>query len=181
MTDINKLIEEIIPPADYQHRNGFSNESIILSLSEQEKLEVEDRLIKMLSNSNDELIGETLVILKSKKALPILNDKLSKAKKPSLKIIWASYINEIEGGSDQMKNIAFEELKKVSGSYTLIEVFYYASRFNDSRINNEIRKFINHKDYLVAYNARKYLGLSTKEIQGRRLKNEKIRWWQYWK
>ena len=181
MTDIDKLIEEIIPPADYQHRNGFSNENIILSLSEQEKLEVEDRLIKMLANSDDELIGETLVILKSKKALPVLNNKLSKAEKPNLRIIWASYINQIENGNDQMKNVAFEEFKKVSEKYTLIEAFYYASRFNDSRINSEIKKFINNKDYLIAYNARKCLGLSTNEITGNKIKKHKEKWWQFWK
>jgi hypothetical protein len=179
--DINNIIKEIIPPADYQHRNGFSNENIILSLSEKEKLKVENRLIQMLSTSDDELIGESLVILKSQKALSILNDKLTKAKKPNLKIIWASYINEIENGNDKMKNIAFEELQKISEKYILIDTLYYASRFNDSRINNKIRTFINHNDYLIAYNARRYLGISTKEFQGKNLKKDKVNWWQFWK
>lgn len=51
MRNINQLLKEIIPPDDYQHRNGFSNEHIILSLIEKEKMEVEKNLIEMLEKN----------------------------------------------------------------------------------------------------------------------------------
>jgi hypothetical protein len=49
MVTIEKLIDEIIPyPADYSHRNGFSNNHIIDNLSADEKIEVENALIELM-------------------------------------------------------------------------------------------------------------------------------------
>ena len=39
--DIHKMINEIIPPADYQHRNGFNNTHLIDNLNDNEKRRVE--------------------------------------------------------------------------------------------------------------------------------------------
>ncbi|WP_421754844.1 hypothetical protein [Croceimicrobium sp.] len=50
----------MLPPSDYFHRNGFSNAAIIESLSDSERHEVEMRLIKMLEESSEGLIGETM-------------------------------------------------------------------------------------------------------------------------
>jgi hypothetical protein len=63
-------------------------------------------------------------------------------------------------------------------------MFYYLSRFTDSRINEKVESFINHKVYLVAYNARTSLGIGTAEIIKReQIKNgiEKKKWWKIWK
>ena len=95
MRDIDKLFQEIIPPSDYQHRNGFSNAQIILSLDNDEKMHIERKLINMLESTDDTLIGETLAILKSNNSLPVLKNKLESTSKADLKIIWASYIFEI--------------------------------------------------------------------------------------
>jgi hypothetical protein len=183
MRDINQLLKEIIPPADYQHRNGFSNEHIILSLSEVEKVKVEQNLIEMLKANNDTLIGETLAIMKSKNSLQALKKRLELTKKPSERIIWASYINEIKGGDDEMKNIALNEIENVTETYTLISTFHYLSRLNDPRIKEKILTYINHKDYLIAYNARTSIGIDTKDLiaREREKKKEKSKWWQFWK
>ena len=134
MRDINQLLKEIIPPADYQHRNGFSNERIILELSEVEKVEIEKNLIEMLKKNDDTLIGETLAIMKSEKSLQTLKKKLELTKSASARIIWASYISEIKGGDEEMKNIALSEIEKINEKYTLISTFHYLSRLNDPRI-----------------------------------------------
>ncbi len=177
MRDIDKILEEIIPPNNYQHRNGFSNEHIILSLSEIEKKEIEHRLILMLENSDDILIGETLTILKSIDSLPLLTKKLKSAKSAGLRIIWSSYINDIKNGDDEMKDIALKEFNSVSGKYSLMLIFHYLSRFNDPRIKEKVRSFINHKDYLIAYNARTSLGIDTKDlIERERAKKTKKKW-----
>ena len=181
MKDINKLLEEIIPPEDYQHRNGFGNEHIILSLSESEKIEVEKRLIEMLKKKDDTLIGETLAIMKSKKSIQALKERLAITKKSSSKIIWASFINEIEEGDAEMKSIALNEFENVTEKYTLISIFHYLSRFQDSRIKEKILSYINHEDYLIAYNARTSLGIETKEIIEREKAKKKLKkWWQFW-
>jgi hypothetical protein len=67
--DINKIISEIIPPDDYQHRNGFSNEHLIDKLSEDEKFKVETELINLLKKTPDMLIVDTLGYMKSERAL----------------------------------------------------------------------------------------------------------------
>mgnify|MGYP003142203209 CR=1 FL=1 len=172
MRNIEQLIKELIPPSDYQHRNGFSNEHIVLSLTEKEKKEVERKLIEMLEKKEDDLIGETLTIMKSTNSLPTLQKRLNLTKSPTMRIIWASYINEIKNGDEEMKEIALKEMDKVSEKYC------------DERINNKVLNFINHKDYLTAYNARTSLGIDTAEI----IKREQIKngigtkkWWEIWK
>jgi len=59
--DIEKIVAEIIPPSDYQHRNGFNNVPLIDKLSDDEKRGVQDALIyKLLFESEKEI--DTLVI-----------------------------------------------------------------------------------------------------------------------
>lgn len=181
MREIKQLLIEIIPPDDYQHRNGFSNEHIIISLSEVEKVEVEQNLIEMLKKNGDTLIGETLAIMKSKNSLPTLKKTLELNKNPSTRIIWASYINEIKGDDEEMKNIALNEFENVKEKYTLISTFHNISRLNDHRIKEKIQTYINHKDYLIAYNARTSIGIDTKDLIEREKKKNKSKWWQFWK
>ena len=181
MRNINQLLKEIIPPDDYQHRNGFSNEHIILSLTEKEKIEVEKNLIEMLEKNHDELIGETLTIMKSEKSLTNLKKRLDSTKDSASRIIWASFINDINDGDEEMKNIALNEIENVTEKYTLTLIFHYLSRFQDSRINEKVLAYINHKDYLIAYNARTSLGIETKDLIGRENSKKKLKkWWQFW-
>lgn len=129
-------------------------------------------------------IGETLAIMKSTKSLPTLRKRLNLAKRPTSKITWANYINEIKGGDEEMKEIALTQFDKISGKYSLIGVFHILSQFCDSKINDKIRNYINHKDYLTAYNARTSLGIDTTEIIKReQLKNggSNKKWWEIWK
>jgi hypothetical protein len=179
--DIHQLLREIIPPTDYQHRNGFSNEYIILSLSDAERNVIEQSLIEMLEVNDDTLIGETLAIMKSVNSLQALEKRLQLTKKSSSKIFWASFINEIKGGDEEMKNIALNEIENVKGKYALIHTFHYLSRFNDSEIKEKIRSYINHKDYLIAYNARTSIGIQTNELIERERTKNKSLWWQFWK
>ncbi len=184
MRNIEHLLKELIPPSDYQHRNGFSNEHIVLSLSENEKTEVERNLIEMLEKKEDDLIGETLAIMKSTDSLPTLRKRLDLSQSPTMKIIWASYINEIKSGDEEMKEIALNEFDKVSEKYSQIGIFYHLAKFCDSRINDEIRNYINDKDYLTAYNARTSLGIDTAEIINREQIKNGIgtkKWWEIWK
>ena len=180
MNDINRILNDIIPPNDYQNRNGFGNENILASLTDSERLEVEKRLIEMLKKNDDTLIGETLMILKSKNSLPTLRAKLERAKESSEKIIWASFINEINGGDDEMKNIALKEFDNVTEKYTLISMFNYLARFNDLRIKEKILSFTDDSDYLIAYNARTSIGIDIKNLIIRERQKTK-KWWQFWK
>ena len=119
--------------------------------------------------------------MKSKNSLEQLRERLELTKKSASKIIWASFINEIENGNEEMKSIALNEFENVTEKYTLISTFHYLSRFQDSRIKEKVLSFINHKDYLIAYNARASLGMETKElIQKELAKNKMKKWWKFW-
>ncbi len=182
MTDIKFLITKIIPPEDYQHRNGFGNEHIIDSLSENEKHEVEQELIRLLKTSSDSLIAETLAYLKSKDSLPILKAKLNTAVNPIDRIYLAKSIFKINKDDLKMKDIAFEEFQKIKGEFNLIGVFHLVIHFQDERINSILKNFVDDRRYLVAYNARICLGMDTNElIEREQLKRfSKKPWWKFW-
>ncbi len=159
MRDIDVLLKKLIPPTGYQNRNDFYNEDLVLSLTEEERIEVERNLIEILKKKEDDLVGEILVTMKSTKSLSILKKKLNLCNDSLMKIIWASFINEIKGGDEEMKLIVLNEIKGVTNTYAITLMFYYLSRFSDSRINEEIKKFIDHTDYLIANNAKRSLGI----------------------
>jgi len=176
---IDQIIEDLIPPAEYQHRNGFSNEQLVLNLTDQDKREVEKRLIELLETKDDELIGETLANLKSTASLTGLYKRLNLAKGATSKIIWASYINEIKSGDKEMTDLAFKEFDNIKDKYSRITIFHYLSQFHDGRINEKIRSYIDNSDYLTAYNARTALGIDTQEIVNRE-RNKDKKWWRFW-
>ena len=164
MRTIDQILQELIPPADHSHRNGFSNEHLILELTKEERVHVELRLIEMLKKTDDVLIGETLTILKSRSSLPGLRNRLALARSSFSKIIWASFINELEEGDEHLKEIVRSEFEKINDKYVLTSAFYYLRSFNDPAINDKIRSYINDADYLTAYNARQCLGIDTQKI-----------------
>ena len=182
MRNIADLLDEIIPPSDYQHRNGFSNERIVDSLTEAEKTEVEKELIKRVEKIDDCLIGETLANMKSSDSLPALRFRLNSSTNSNSKILWANSIYRISRAETEMKDIAFNEFLKISGKYELIGIFHTLTQFDDPRITDRIKDFQNDKDYLIAYNARTVLGQDTKElIERERSKNKKNHpWWKFW-
>ena len=162
--DIEKLINNIIPPADYRHRNGFSNSDIIDQLNEHEKKLVEEILInKLLGQTDDTLIVETLAYLKSEKALSILYDFLERCSDPMAKIISATSIFEINGDTD-MIDIAVASFRKLEDDknpyyiYILPFAFNYLIKFKSAKVNSIIEEYTNHKEYLISYNAKKTLG-----------------------
>ena len=169
--DIEKLIKEIIPPSDYAHRNGFNNTPLIDKLSSNERMQVEDALIyKLIFESKEEidtLIIETLVYLKSQKSLQVLQNLLTESNDCIIKLIIATSIFEINEDIN-MIDIAincFKEIEKDKGPYyvyILSDAFYYLSKFKNSKANGIIKEYVNHKEYLIAYNAKQALMWATK-------------------
>lgn len=160
-------IDKIIPPLDYAHRNGFSNIELINKLTNEKKGDLENILINKLKfiedKEFDSLIVETLAYLKSKKALPILQELLIKCSNDTDKLIIASSIFEIDKSNIDMIDIAINLFKKMDNKndayyvYKLVSAFYYLSKFKNSKINNIIKEYTEHPEYLVSYNAKKAL------------------------
>ena len=158
MRDLKKLIDDIIPyPDDRAHRDGFSNESIIDGLTGEEKDKVENLLLDKLDlRTNDLLIVETLGYMKSKKSLDRLYKLLSEQKRPGSKIIIASSIYQIEP-DEKLIDSTLAAGQTLTDQYELIGIFYYLTKFRNKRTDDFIRQYRNHKEYLVSYNAKRYV------------------------
>jgi len=164
--NIEKLVKEIIPPGDYQHRNGFNNIPLIDKLNDDEKGQLEAALIHKLqfesAEQPDTLVVETLAVLKSEKSVQILKQLLEKCTSSMTKLVIAASIYEING-ENGMVDIAINNLKKIDDKsdayyvYKLTSAFYYLIKFNDPRVISIIEEYANHNEYLVAYNAKRVL------------------------
>lgn len=161
--NIKILIDKIILPNDYHHRNGFNNTLIIDQLDDSEKNLVEEVLIKRLSEQDfDLLVIETLSYLKSELSLPFLYRFLETCTDEMTKIIVSASIFEINNDSS-MINIAinsFEQIAKNKDSYyvfRLISTFYYLIKFRNTNVNSIIKEYTKNKEYLISYNAKKAL------------------------
>lgn len=152
-----KIINKIIPPDDYQHRNGFSNKALIDGLNNHEKVELEAVLIEKLKEKFDMLIVESLSYMKSQKALPILYEGLNNQQEKMAKIITAVSIFEINS-DPEMIVVAKNIFKSILDKYELIIAFHYLIRFRDKEIISIIQEYSKNSDYLIAYNAKVALG-----------------------
>ena len=181
MRNINKLIKRIIPSDTREERDGFTNEEIIVGLNSEEFLAVEKRLIKELVEKDDLLIGQTLVSMESKNALPILKKKLETEESHFKKITWAALINDLKKGDSEMEKIAFEEFQKLEFIYAgQGGVFIDLIKFDSPRINKRIEKFVDHKYDLVAYHAKMVLNYNGYADRINKRYAPK-KWWEFWK
>lgn len=163
--DINKIISDIIPPDDYKHRNGFSNEKLIDKLSDDEIFKVETELIMMLQKKPDMLIVETLGYMKSEKSLPVLYELLKKSTEGMSKLILASSVYRINKDKElvEIAIASFKEIAEIKDAYyvyRIIPTFYYLVRFQESEITRLIEEYSKHPEYLISYNAKQVLGMS---------------------
>jgi len=79
------------------------------------------------------------------------------------KIIVSTSIFAINQDND-MVDIAITSFKNLENTkdsyyvYKLITAFYYLIKFNKPEVNEIIKEYLNHKEYLLSYNAKRALG-----------------------
>jgi hypothetical protein len=157
--DIKNKLEKIIPPDDFQHRYEFSNQHMIDELDIHEKKEIEDLLIKKLYlHPGDTLIIETLSYMRSEKAIPAMRISLENCEIPIQKIIISVSIYKINN-ENKMIDIAIDAFKQLYNKWDLVIVFSYLKGFNDRRINDLIKEYIDNPDFLISHNAKRALGI----------------------
>ena len=158
----DELLKQIIPLAKYEYREGFSNHKIVDTLNEIERADIESKLINLLQSSKevDNLIVDTLAYMKSKNSLVTLKSLIKKQLPviETLSIACAIYNDE------SMIDLAIKNFEKITDNYTIMASFYYLFKFNNDRLDNIIKKFLNHEDYLVSYNAKRFIDLRTSQI-----------------
>ncbi len=135
--------------------------NLLDNLSVEELMRAETELIKAVSLRDDwPIVG--LGHIKSKDALPTLI-KLLADSKGVMRVKIAHSIFQISQ-DDKMKDIVLDTMPKITGEFELIDVLYYLPFFKDNKITDLLHSYRNHKKYLVAYNATRYLGLPTDEV-----------------
>jgi hypothetical protein len=164
--EFKKNIDRIIPPMDYQHRNGFNNIPIIDKLTEDEKQLLEKALIQKLQleaeKEIDPLIIETLSYLKSVTSLPILKKLLEVCNDIVIRLRIATAIFEISQDAE-MVDIAVSSVKKMDNKkdayyvYKLISAFYYLAKFKNKKTNQLIEEYTSDPEYLISSNAKEAL------------------------
>jgi hypothetical protein len=100
--------------------------------------------------------------IKSKNALPTLYFLFDKSNK-GIKVTIAHSIFQICQDA-KMIDVVLEEMPKITNQYELIGILYLLPTFHDERVTTLLKAFRDHKEYLVAYNATKVLGLPTEII-----------------
>jgi hypothetical protein len=162
--NMDKLVNEVIPPSDYQHRNGFNNIPIIDGLTPSEKQLLEGALIQKLQSEAgiDTLIVETLAYLKSAASLPVLKNLLEVCNDPIIKLKIATAVFEINQ-DEEMIDIAISLARKLDNKksayyvYELSNAFDYLVKFKNDKARQFIKEYTSHTEYLISYNAKKAL------------------------
>lgn len=166
--DIDKLVNAVIPPSDYPHRNGFNNIPILNKLSEDEKQLLEKALIQKLlfeaGKEVDTLIVETLAYLKTVASLPILKKLLEVCTDIVIRLRISTSIFEISQDTE-MVDIAVSLVKEMDNKndayyvYKLTSAFYYLAKFKNEKTTRLIKEYTSDPNYLISYNAKQALTL----------------------
>lgn len=161
--NIEEFINKIIPPDNYQERNGFNNHHYIDQLNEQERSVVENKLIELLHNQKDTLIIQTLAYLRSKKSLPLIYKILHESTGQTARLVIAASIYEIDK-DEEMINIAIDAFRQIENTekdayytFRILPTFYLLKKFSNPKTDLVIKEYVNHSDYLLSYNAKQAL------------------------
>lgn len=141
-------------------------------LSDNELKTAETELIKAV-NPGDTWMIIGLGHIKSKDSLPVLYRLLPKTRK-NIKVTIACSIYKICQDRN-MIDIILEETPRIISSIDLIDILYLLPDIKDKRVTELLNNFRNHKEYLIAYNAARALGLPTDEVVSKFKNNKSVR------
>lgn len=159
--NLDNFRKEFLEANSWTQRKDGVPLDLLDNLPDEDLKIAEIELINVVSLKDNWLIVG-LGHIKSKDALPALYDLLDKSK-GSMKVTIAHSIFQICQDT-KMIEIVLETLPRITNQYELIDVLYYLPDFKNKRITELHNNYRNHKEYLVAYNATRYLGLPTDEV-----------------
>lgn len=167
--NIEKLVNEIIPSIEYRLRNDPNNIPMIDALTSEQKKMLEQALIKKLelekADEVDTLIVDTLGYLKSIGSLPTLKIILDASNDNVIKLRIAAAIFEIDK-DETMIDIAIKSVKQIDSKndayykYILPSALHYLAKFKNEKTNRILQEYINDPDFVISYNAKRYLNLA---------------------
>jgi hypothetical protein len=153
--------EHFLNANSYSQRRDGIPLYLLDELTEDELRVAENEMIDVL-NIKDDWPIKGLGYIRSKGALSKLYRLLVKSKK-GIKVIVAHSIFQISRDR-KMIEITLSEMPKISNQYVLIDLVYLLQAFEDRLTDRMLNDYRNHKEYLVAYNATRAMGLSTEKV-----------------
>lgn len=152
---------EFLEANSWEQRKDGTPLYLLDNLSDEEREVAEEMMIKAVGlHDHWPIVG--LGHIQSKDALPGLYKLLEKSERV-MRVIIAQAIFQIKH-DNSMIDIVLDTMPTITKEEELIDVLYYLPKFNDQRITDLHHTYRNHEEYLVAYNATRYLGLSTDEV-----------------
>ncbi len=162
MSDNLKIFrDEYLNANSWAQRKDGVPLDLLDNLSDSEKKIAEKELIDNLSIKDDwPIMG--IGYLKSQKGLKKLYDLLATSKK-GMRVTIAHSIFQICADKKMIEVVA-TEIPQISNQYELIHIIYLLKDFKNDKVNEILNDLRNHKEYLVAYNATRAMGLSTDSV-----------------
>ena len=161
MDNLDRFRNEFLNANTWGQRKDGVPLDLLDNLSEEELKIAEIDLINAVSLGDSwPIIG--LGYIKSTESLAKLYKLLSESKR-KIKVTIAHSIFQI-CQDKEMINIVLEEMPKMNSQYELIDVLYFLPDFNDERVKAMSRGYCEDKNYLIAYNATRALGLPTEKV-----------------
>jgi hypothetical protein len=158
---LNTFRQEFLGANTWLQRKDGVPLDLLDKLSSDELSIAEAELIKAADTRDSwPILG--LAHIKSTKALPTLYGLLGKGS-PAFTITTAYAIFRINE-DPAMINVVLQQLPHITNQYELIDLLYLLPAFKDNQITSLLHSCRNHKEYLVAYNATRALGLPTEEV-----------------
>lgn len=158
---LNIFRQEFLGANTWAQRKDGVPLDLLDNLSPDEQSTAEAELIEAADTRDTwPILG--LAHIKSAKALPRLYGLLGKGS-PAFTITTAYAIFRINE-DPAMIPLVLQALPHINNQYELIDLLYLLPAFKDTQITGLLQAYRNHKEYLVAYNATRALGLPTEEV-----------------
>lgn len=152
-------LNDIIPPADHAHRNGFTNEPLLDALGASDRRVLEQALVANLqAGSTDLLVVETLAYLHAQSAVPAVRAFIARCSDPTTRLgATAAFYRLTQDRALLAPALeyfrALEARKDAYQVYALIGGLYYLAEFEGPEVDRVLETYAHHPEFLLSYNA----------------------------
>ena len=163
-------LNDIIPPSDYAHREGFTNEPLLDALDAAERRALEQALVADLqAGSTDMLVVNTLVYLQAKSAEHLIRSFIGRCADPGIRLGATAALYRLTQDRALLAPAldCFRALEARSDAYrvyVLISAFYNLAEFTGSEVDRVLETYAQHPDFLLSYNAARSRSLPRRVI-----------------
>ena len=164
-------LNNIIPPSDHAHRNGFTNEPLLDALGASDRRALEQALVADLhAGSTDLLVVETLAYLQAQSAAPAVRAFIERCPDPTTRLGATAALYRLTKDRALLASAldhfrALEAHKDAYQVYALIGGLYYLAEFEGPEVDRVLETYARHSESLLSYNAARARGTLRRVIR----------------